>query len=345
MIRQRKLKMISVLVLTVGLLGIGFLQTTNTDSTDTSSPSNSEELDKLRIGHVPSALTSPHYTAIEEGFYREAGFDAEMVKMPGPQIGKALLNGKLEVGSSATTPAAYQRANDLPLKLVAGRSQYTQNGSGGAYLVATEDSGINSSEDLKGKTICLSTSGGMGELWLSMWAEKHGFEEGKDFEVTFLGDETQYQTALSSGSVDACYLDVSHPDFTMLERNVGVKKIAEMPRGDWVAAFVGVREEWVKEKPEKLQRFLKAYAKAAEYARNNPEERIENIAKYTSYSEETLNETVLPSVPQNLSVNTKDLNQVQSLMAKHGMVEEEQDMEPMVHNQAIIQVQRELRNQ
>jgi len=343
MIEQHQSKIAVVLIVSAGLIG-GFYALQN-QNPDNSSIDNSEELDQLRIGHVPGALTSPHYTAIEEGFYREEGFDAEMVKMPGPEIGKALLNGRLEIGSSATTPAAYQRANDLPLKLVSGRARYTEDGPGGAYLVATEESGIESSEDLEGETICLSTSGGMGELWLAMWADEQGFEQGEDYEVTFLGDETQYQTALSSGSVDACYLDLSHPDFTMLEQNVGVTKVHEMPRGDWVAAFVGVRDEWVNEEPEKLKRFLRAYKKAAEYARNNPEERIENVAKYSSYDEETLRETVLPSVPQDLSVDTQDLNQVQSLMAEHGMVKEEQEMGDLVHNDAILEVQEELRSQ
>lgn len=346
MIEKHRTKVAVVVIVSASLVG-GFyaFQTQDSIADNFTEADQDEDLDKLRIGYVPAPLNSPHYTAIEEGFYEEEGFDAELVQMPGPEIGKSLLNGRVEIGSSATTPAAYQRANDLPLRLVASRAGYTQNGSGGAYLVATEESGINSSEDLKEKTICLSTSGGMGELWLAMWADEQGYEQGEDYEVTFLGDETQYQTALSSGSVDACYLDLSHPDYTMLEKNVGVKKIHEMPRGDWVAAFVGVREEWVDEEPEKLRRFLKAYVKAADYARNNPDERIENTVKYTSFPRETLEETVLPSVPEDLSIDVEDLNQVQSLMAENGMVEEEQEMGDIVHNDAVLEVQQEIRNQ
>lgn len=343
MIKPHQPEIAVVLIVSAGLIG-GFTAVQN-QNLDNSSIDNSGEPDQLRIGYVPAPLNSPHYTAIEEGFYEEEGFDAELVQMPGPEIGKALLNNRVEVGSSATTPAAYQRANDLPLRLVASRAGYTENGSGGAYLVATEDSGITSSEDLEGSTICLSTSGGMGELWLAMWADEQGYEQGEDFEVTFLGDETRYQTALASGSVNACYLDISHPDLTMLEENVGVTKIHEMPRGDWVAAFVGVREEWVNEEPEKLKRFLTAYKKAAEYARNNPDERIENTVKHTSFTEETLEKTVLPSLPQNLSVDVQDLNQVQSLMTEHGMVEEEQEMGDLVYNDAILEIQEELRSQ
>jgi ABC-type nitrate/sulfonate/bicarbonate transport system substrate-binding protein len=182
----------------------------------------------------------------------------------------------------------------------------------------------------------------MGELWLAMWADEHSYTQGEDFEVTFLGDETQYQTALASGSVDACYLDVSHPTYTSLEENVGVKVIHEMPRGDWVAAFVAVRQEWVEEEPEKLRRFLRAYKKAAEYARENSNERIENVAEHTSYSEEELNETVLPKVPADLSIDVEDLNQVQDLMYEHGMVDKDQKMDPMIYNDAIREVQQNM---
>lgn len=331
-------KLAAAVIAVAVIAGAGIFYTTQTaDQSD-----NGEDLETLRIGHVPSPLSTPHYTAIEEGFYREQGFDAEMVQMPGPQIGKALLNERIEVGSSATTPAAYQRANNLSLRLVAERARFTRNGSGGAYLVAAEDSDITSSEDLQGRTICLSTSGGMGELWLAMWAEEHNYTQGEDFQITYLGDETQYQTALASGSVDACYLDASAPTYTMLDENVGVRIIDRMPRGDWVAAFVSVRKDWIEEKPEKLNRFLTAYKKAAEYAREHPEERIEHVAKYTSLSEETLREATLPSVSSNLSIETSDLEQVQSLMAENGMVERDMDMSPLVYNEAIMEVQSEM---
>lgn len=330
-------KLAAAVVAVAIVAGAGIFYTTQTsDQAD-----SGEDLDTLRIGHVPSPLTTPHYTAIEEGFYREQGFDAEMVQMPGPQIGKALLNERIEVGSSATTPAAYQRANNLSLRLVAERASFTRNGSGGAYLVATEDSGVTSSEDLQGKTICLSTSGGMGELWIAMWADENNYTQGEDFQVTYLGDETQYQTALASGSVDACYLDVSAPTYTMLDENVGVRIIDRMPRGDWVAAFVSVRKNWIEEEPEKLRRFLTAYKNAAEYARENPDERIEHVAKYTSLSEETLREATLPSVSGDLAIDVRDLEQVQSLMAENGMVEQDMDMSPLVYNEAIMEVQSE----
>lgn len=310
--------------------------------TDIGDSTQDDDLDTLRIGYVPSPLNTPHYTAIEEGFYREAGFDAELVQMPGPEIGKALLNGRVEVGSSATTPAAYQRANDLSIRLVAARASFSQDDPGGAYFVARNGTGIQEPEDVRGKTVCLSTAGGMGELWLAMWADEHNMTIGEDFDRTFLGGETQYATALASGSVDACFLDLSHPKYTFLKQDNIAYRFDEMSNPEWVAAYVTVRQEWVEDEPEKLQRFLQAYAKAAEHARENPEERIENTVKYTQYSAETLNETVLPVPPENLTVPTETLTTVQHLMAEHGLVDEEQDMAPIVHNDAIIEAQQSI---
>lgn len=294
----------------------------------------------LRIGHVPGLLTSPHYTAIEEGFYREAGFDAEMVQLPGPEINKALVNGRIEVGSGATTPANYQIAAEVPIRFVAARAGYTADQSG-ASLAVRSDLNVTSIDDLKGRTICSSTAGSMGELWIQIWADRVGLEHGEDYEFTYLGDETSYMSAFASDSVDACFTDSSTP-MDLLRMEGLAYEFDSFDQSNIIAAFAAVREEWTTEEQDKLRRFLTAYAKAARYARNNPQERLENVAAHSPYTVSQLENMTIPQVPRDLRVNATKIKIGQDYMVQYGQIDQHHPVDPYVVNRFIAQVQRDL---
>lgn len=299
-----------------------------------------EDLEPLRIGHVPGLLTSPHYTAIEEGFYREEGFDASMVELPGPEINKALVNGRIEVGSGATTPANYQIASDVPVRFVAARAQYTPD-QAGASLAVRSDLNITSVEELEGKTICSSTSGSMGELWIQVWADRVGLEHGEDYEFTYLGDETSYMSAFSSDSVDACFTDSSTP-MDLLRMEGLAYEFDSFSRSGIISAFAAVRQDWVEEEPEKVRRFLRAYAKAAKYARNHPQERLQNVAKHSPYTVDQLEDMTKPGVPQDLRINQTKIEIGQDLMVRYGQLDEHHNVSPYVVNRFVADVQQDI---
>lgn len=334
---SRRLYLGAVAVVAVLIVAGYALSANNGGKTSTNPGDNGQQLEQLRIGQVPGALTSPHYTAMDQGFYRDHGFDAQLKTMPGPEIGKAVVQGDIEIGSGATTPAVYQRNANVPIKFVASRAGYPVNGKG-AVLAVRNGVNISSPEDFKGKTICSSTSGSMGELFLHMWADKNNLKIGDDFKLTFLGDENSYKSAFASGSVDACYLDTPMA-LAMLEKRDLAHPYYWMDKGQYVTAFVSVSDRMVNNHPDKLKRFLEAYNEAATYARNHPEERIAAIANHTQYTEAQLHDMRLPPVPKNLSVNVTTLNEVRDLMYKYGLVDEKHEMGSMVDNSFINQVQ------
>ncbi len=295
------------------------------------------DADRLRIGHVPGLLTSPHYTAIEEGFYEEEGFDAEMVQLPGPEINKALVNGRIDVGSGATTPANYQIASEVPIRFVAARAGYGPD-QPGASLAVRSDLNITSVDDLRGKTICSSTSGSMGDLWIRIWADRVGLEHGEDYEFTYLGDETSYQGAFLSDSVDACFTDSSTP-MDLLRMEGMAYEFDSFSRSGIIAAFAAVREEWTTTEQDKLERFLRAYVKAAKYARDNPQERLENVAAHSPYTMDQLEQMTHPRVPRDLRVNTTKIRIGQDYMVQYGQLDQHHDIEPYVENRFVADIQ------
>lgn len=296
--------------------------------------------DRLRIGHVPGLLTSPHYTAVEEDFYEEEGFDAEMVQLPGPEINKALTNGRIDVGSGATTPANYQIASEVPIRFVAARAGYGPD-QPGASLAVRSDLNVTSVDDLRGKTICSSTSGSMGDLWIRIWADRVGLEHGEDYEFTYLGDETSYQGAFSSGSVDACFTDSSTP-MDLLRMEGLAYEFDSFSRSGIIAAFAAVREDWTTEEQDKLRRFLRAYVKAAKYARDNPQERLENVAAHSPYTMDQLERMTHPRVPRDLRVNATKIRIGQDYMVRYGQLDQHYDVEPYVVNRFVADIQEDI---
>lgn len=318
--------LIALIIVGSGVYGLSdSLQTDNTG----------EDLKTLELGYVAAPLNSPHYTAKEKGFYRDHGLNVEFHQMSGPEIGKAVKNGELDIGSSATTPAVYQARAGLPIKLVAARAGCTRE-QGCNYLMVRDGVEINSTEDFKGKTLCTETSGSMDELFLKIWADNNNIDLEEDVEYTYTSEES-WEAAFASGSVDACA--VSEPGKTYLENKDLAHVYKPLENSHYRTAFVAMRKDMLEERPEVARSFLEAYAEAAEYARNNPDERMQYVSEYTGISQDVLDQATVSQVPENLTVDTALLNEVQDDMHKYGLVEDTYNLEKMVDNSIIREVQ------
>lgn len=321
-------------VVVIALAGIAMFNPGQTPSGDAAG----EQLEELTIGYVAAPLTSPHYTAVEEGFYRDAGFDVDFREMAGPQIPKAIASGDVDVGSSATTVAVYQTRAGFNLTAVAARAG-GQRGQQVIAMMTRNGTDIDSIDDFQGKTLCTETAGSMDELFFYRWADEHGIDVEADVDYTYTSEQS-WRSAFASGSVDACMLSGVG---ILRVQNEGLATVHEwMDRADYRTAFVVVPDRMVEEEPDKLRRFLTAYAKAADYVRDNPEERIENVAKYTGLSEDLLRQTSLSPVPRDLRVNLTLIEQVQSDMQQYGLIDDTYDMSGFVDNTAISEVQQDV---
>lgn len=315
-----------IVVISGGIYGLTSFEESN--ETD-------ENLTQLKLGYVPAPLNSPHYTAKEEGFYRDNGLKVEFYEMSGPEIGKAVKNGRLDIGSSATTPAVYQARAGLPIRLVAARAGCTKD-QGCNYLMVRDGVEIDSVEDFKGKTLCTETSGSMDELFLKIWADNNNISLEDDVKYTYTSEES-WEAAFASGSVDACA--VSEPGKTYLENKNLAHVYQPLKKSHYRTAFVAMRADMLKERPEVAKRFLKAYAEAAEYARDNPEERKKHVSNYTGISMDVLDQATVSQVPENLTVDTALMNNVQDDMYEYGLIQDTYNLEKMVDNSIIREVQ------
>jgi NitT/TauT family transport system substrate-binding protein len=114
-------------------------------------------LTKLEIGYVPSTLFAPVFVAAERGYFKEAGFDADLTPIVAGQDAMALAaTGRIDLVAAALSAAFYNAvARDLDVRFVASTAYQPKHGHPSALMVREDlwQSGTRTLQALRGKKI------------------------------------------------------------------------------------------------------------------------------------------------------------------------------------------------
>ncbi len=191
-------------LLTLLLLG-GFLFSTPPVS------SQARNLKKIQVG-VPAVSMGNIiiFFAKEAKIYEKHGLDAEPVVMSGSGIAsRALIAGSVTI-SPITTPAvmsAVLAGSDMVILA------HTMPGVIQSLMVRPD---IKQAEDLKGKTIGVTTFGSLGDFLVRYLAKQKGLNPDKDFALLQIGADPERLISLRQGRIQAATL--SHPSFILAQR-------------------------------------------------------------------------------------------------------------------------------
>ncbi len=173
--------------------------------------SQSRSLKKIHVG-VPAISMGNIiiFFSKEAKIYEKHGLDAEPVVMSGSGIAsRALIAGSVTI-SPITTPAvmsAVLAGSDMVILA------HTMPGVIQSLIVRPD---IKRAEDLKGKTIGVTTFGSLGDFLVRYLAKQKGLNPDKDFALRQIGADPERFIALRQGSVQAATL--SHPTFILAQR-------------------------------------------------------------------------------------------------------------------------------
>jgi NitT/TauT family transport system substrate-binding protein len=146
----------------------------------------------------------------EAKIFEKHGLDAEAVVMSGSGIAsRALVAGSVAI-SPITTPAvmsAVLAGSDMVILA------HTMPGVIQSLVVRPE---IKRPEDLKGKTIGVTTFGSLGDFLVRYLAKQKGLNPDKDFALLQIGADPERLLALRQGKIQAATL--SHPSFILAQR-------------------------------------------------------------------------------------------------------------------------------
>ena len=234
-----------------------------------------------------SGFHIPSYVAIDKGFLKAEGLDANFIAATAGVLVRATIAKEIEFtpipggGSEAMLKGA-------PLVFFVGESLVSQ-----WTLTTTPD--IKRVEDLRGKTLGLGRPGSADYSEMVITLGKHfNMQPGKDYKVISFTGEPDRVAALIQGSIQGGIL--SFPDAPRAEKE-GMKIL--MRTGDYIPRLGGTfltHKDFLKEKRDVVKRFTRGMVKATDYIKANKKGTIEVIEKYFEIKDTKIVESIYNQV-------------------------------------------------
>ena len=219
---------------------------------------------------APSFTILPVHFADLGGFYEKNGLKVEIVNSEGGTRGiQVLLSGELQAMHVGLAPAVQANLKGADLRLVAATVNLMP-----FTFFATKPT---NPPLRKGATVAISTFGSETDIAVSIMLAQLGMTR-DDVTITQIGGTTQRLGAMIAGRVDVAPL--LEPAVTAArERGFPVVVDLAAKKTPWIFDAVVVTRSYLKEHPDVLTRFLKAYIEGAEKAFGDEKWAKEVIAK------------------------------------------------------------------
>jgi NitT/TauT family transport system substrate-binding protein len=261
---------------------------------------------KLQIKWVPQAQFAGYYVALEKGYYAQERLDVQIIP-GGPNIvtEQQVANGQADFGVDWVASFLAFRDKGLPLIDVAQVYQ-----SSGLMLISKKSAGITAPEFLKGKSVGVWYGGNEFEFLALM--DKLGYDPDKDLNVIQQGFTMD---PFLAGQMDAASAMTYNEYQVVLESGVKTEDLNVLRYNDEGVGMLEdnlfTTEELVKNKPDLVQRFVRASLHGWQDAVNDQPGAVTIIMKYVEPGSTTADH------------QTRMMSEVANLVLPPGMANEQ----------------------
>ena len=241
---------------------------------------------QIKVSYQPALYWSlPYYVATEKGWWGKVGLKETYSTFPAgvPQIA-ASASGSWDVGGTGSVPAVLGAARYHLLTI-----GLTNDESVGNALMATKDKAAGYEKNpssIKGQTIAL-TANSTGDYAVQKCLAKWGMKK-SDVTMKSMG-QAEVISAMSSNQVALGGLWA--PNIYTLEEKAGSKVICSgKDAGVVIPGALVVREEYAKEHPEEVAKYLAVYLHAWKWMNAHRKESIAMMKKFYEVGGVTISE-------------------------------------------------------
>lgn len=234
-------------------------------------PASAQERTKITfaISYSPmGAMASYLYPAAILKFWEQEGLDVDLITTQGTgQVLQMLAAGSVDMGLANPEPYIVARSTqNLPARSVGTMGTISTWSVG-----VLPGSGVTSIEQLKGKSVGVTSLASGGVYFLKARAIESGLDPEKDITLVPVGFGASANDAVVSGKVDAMLLWRS--GFTTVE-NTGTK-FRYLPRAEWedrvYSLLTLASTRLIESRPDVVAKVLRGIAKSFEFAAARPE--------------------------------------------------------------------------
>ena len=175
-----------------------------------------ENKDTIVIAGPKASVSHPVFNMIQRDVFKDTGKTIEFKNWKNPDELKALiLNKSVDFIAAPITAASILYNKGVDVKL-------THLVMGGARGILSRDKNIKSIKELKGKTLGISSRGGLGDSLLRILLKNNGLDPKNDLEIVYTGSAKNSTMFLLKGKLDCAVL--SEPSLSMT-----LKKAKSLP--------------------------------------------------------------------------------------------------------------------
>ena len=232
------------------------------------------ELEKLNVCYSSIAATSVStWIPKEAGIYQKYGLDVNTVYVSGAQAISTLISGDTQIVQGSGAAAVLSRLSGADVTMIGTTINVVP-----MSLVTTPD--IGRVQDLKGKTFGVSRFGSLTDIGLRKAVSEFGLDPATDIKMIQTGGVPEILLFMQQGVIKGGL--ISSPT---LERakELGYKELLNL--GEIKYRYPGTAlvttGAFVKNRPQTLNRFLKATLEGIKYAKANPDFTVRVLGKYT----------------------------------------------------------------
>jgi NitT/TauT family transport system substrate-binding protein len=211
------------------------------------------------------------------GIFKKYGLDVERIDFAGgAKMHQAMDAGALDAISGTGSDILFL-TKGAPEKGVAA---YANDLAALSLVINAEDSSIKKIEDLKGKTIGVSTTGSFTSWVAKTILGQHGIEP-NDFKLAYLGTMNGIVAGLLTKNVDGIIGPTSRSLQLQQEGKVKVLANAGKEITNFIANIVYASDTMMSQHPETLKKFLAAYFETIRYMKAHKAETVKITQKVT----------------------------------------------------------------
>jgi ABC-type nitrate/sulfonate/bicarbonate transport system substrate-binding protein len=239
--------------------------------------------DRVRITYASRSISSiMAFIANDRGFFKEEHLEPELILTRGTTAIAAAVAGDVEAIHIMGT-AIRGIIQGLPLKVLAVNQKLPL-----FWLVTRPD--LKTFNDLKSKTMAVTTIGGSQQLAGFIMLRKAGIDPTKEITSIVSGDVPSQLQAQVAGAV---HITVLSPPTVFVARDRYKLNLLASISDEYVNFISGliVSDKALQGKPSIIKRTLRALAKANRYFQTNENPSAEILAKYLNVSQQIALET------------------------------------------------------